>query len=356
MKRLYSLIIILLLTGTSVFAGNPDRVGQAGATELLINPWSRSSGWNGANSAGMVGVEALRFNPGGLIGVPNSEFLFSRTIWLSGTDIFINSFGLTQRVGAAKTGAIGLSVMSFDFGNIEITTVDQPEGGIGTYSPSFTNIGISYAHMFSDRIRAGATVRLISQAIPDARASGVAFDAGLQYITDLGGDDDKQRTRFGISLRNVGTPMRFNGDGLSRRGSFEGEEHLTLTVDGRSASFELPTLINIGFAQEFHLTENDDHLVTTAFTFTSHSFSHDQFSFGIEYSLKNVVMLRSGYLYEKDIYSKENRRNIYTGPSAGFSVNIPFGADKNKTFAVDYSFRATMHFSGTHAFGARIIL
>ena len=26
-------------------AGNPDRAGQAGASELLINPWARSSGW-----------------------------------------------------------------------------------------------------------------------------------------------------------------------------------------------------------------------------------------------------------------------------------------------------------------------
>ena len=145
MKKYFSLILVTLLVSISTsFAGNPDRVGQAGATELLINPWARSSGWNGANVSFISGVEAMRFNPAGVINIPNTEFICARTIWLSGSDIYINSFGFATAVGAAETGALGISIMSFDFGDIDITTVDQPEGGIGTYSPSFTNIGIDH--------------------------------------------------------------------------------------------------------------------------------------------------------------------------------------------------------------------
>ncbi|MBC8344166.1 MAG: PorV/PorQ family protein [Bacteroidetes bacterium] len=355
MKKYLSLVIIILLIATNCgLAGNPDRVGQAGATELLINPWARSSGWYGANTSFISGVEAMRFNPAGIINVPTSEFLFARTIWLSGADIFINSFGFVTSVGATETGALGISIMSFDFGDIEITTVDQPEGGIGTYSPSFTNIGVSYAHKFSDRIRTGATLRIISESIPDAKAMGVAIDAGIQYVTDVGGDEDKQRTKFGISLRNVGTPMRFNGDGLARRGEFEGED-LTLTVDTRSASFELPTLINIGISQDFYLDASEKHKITGAATFTSNSFSNDQYILGLQYSWKNIVMLRGGFAFEKGILNAESRVNLYTGPSSGFSVNLPFGSEKDKTFAVDYSYRFTEYFSGTHTFGARIV-
>ncbi|HPD64740.1 MAG TPA: PorV/PorQ family protein [Bacteroidia bacterium] len=347
-------VFILFLTSFSLFAGNPDRVGQAGATELTINPWARSSGWVGSNTAGISGVEAMMFNPAGIVGVPNSEFLFSRTAWLSGSDIFINSFGLTQKMGAAKNSAIGISIMSFDFGRIEITTENQPEGGIGTYSPSFVNIGLSYSYIFSDRIRAGLTTRIISESIPNARAMGVCFDAGLQYITDLV-DEEKQRTKFGVSLRNVGTPMKFGGDGLTRRGSFEGEE-VTLSVDTRSAGFELPTLVNIGASQDFYLDPSEYHRLTFSANFTSNSFSNDQFNFGLEYSLKNIVMLRGGYLYEKGITKRETRKNVFNGPAAGFSVNLPFGKEKDKMFAVDYSYRFTDYFGGTHSFGARIVL
>ena len=357
MKTYLSIIIVALavFTGTVTFAGNPDRVGQAGATELLINPWAKSSGWNGANCAGIIGIEAERFNPAGIIGIPNTELLFTRTTWLSGTGIYINSFGLAQKIGKEKVNAIGISVMSFDFGDIPITTVDQPEGGLGTYSPSFTNIGIVYSHSFSQRIRAGVTFRIISEAIPDAKATGVALDAGIQYITDISGKDE-DRSRFGISLRNVGTPMIFNGDGLSRRGSFEGTD-FPLSVNTKSATFELPTLINIGISQDFFVDgTTKNHRITFAGTFVSNSFSNDQFNLGLEYGLKNFLALRVGFMYEKDVLNKDTRLNVYNGPAAGFSVNLPFGKDRNKLFGLDYSFRATDYFGGTHSFGARLIL
>ena len=152
MKKVLSLVfaIVSLFSLNTSFAGNPDRVGQAGATELLINPWARSSGWNGANAAEIIGVESMNFNPSGLVSVPNTELMFARTNYLSGSDIFINAFGIAQKIGKDKTSAIGISVTSFDFGNIQITTEDNPEGGLGTFSPQFTNIALSYAHKFSN--------------------------------------------------------------------------------------------------------------------------------------------------------------------------------------------------------------
>ena len=352
----YLSIILLLISFQTVFAGNPDRVGQAGATELTINPWARSSGWHGAFQAGIGGVEAMRFNPAGIVSVPNTEFLVSRTTWLGGSDIYINAFGFAKKLGDDEEagGSLGLSLMTFDFGDIEVTTVDQPEGGIGTYSPQFVNIGVTYAHKFSNRIRTGITFRVISQSIPDASAQGICFDAGLQYVTDFV-DEEKQRTRFGISLRNVGTPMKFTGDGLTRRGQFEGED-ITLSVTSRSSGFELPTMVNIGFAQDFHLTSDMTQILTFAANFASNSFTNDQVNVGLQYSWKKIVSLRAGYAYEKDVYDEQNRMSAYTGPAGGFSVNIPFGKDKDRYFSVDYSYRATEYFTGTHSFGARIIL
>lgn len=41
----------LALIAGSAMAGNPDRVGSAGATQLLVNPWARSNGWSLANTS-----------------------------------------------------------------------------------------------------------------------------------------------------------------------------------------------------------------------------------------------------------------------------------------------------------------
>ena len=76
-------ILLLLINPTiEVFSGNPQRVGQAGASELLINPWGRTSGWAGANVAGVRGLEGIYSNVAGLAFTEKTELIFSQTSWL----------------------------------------------------------------------------------------------------------------------------------------------------------------------------------------------------------------------------------------------------------------------------------
>ena len=180
------------------------RSGSAGAAELLINPFSRTSGWGAANVAGVIGLEGQYSNVAGLASTEQTELIFSQTSWLQyGNELFnadesvssISTFGFSQRV--SESGVLGIGVMAMDFGDIEITTVDRPDGGIGTFSPKFMNIGASYAHVFSNSIQGGFTLRMISEQIADVSANGVALDAGIQYRT---GDQDE--LKFGISFKN----------------------------------------------------------------------------------------------------------------------------------------------------------
>lgn len=46
---------------------------------------------------------------------------------------------------------------------------------------------------------------------------------------------------------------------------------------------------------------NDDHTLTMAAAFTSNAFYKDQYIVGLEYNLKNYVMLRGAYTYEDGI-------------------------------------------------------
>ena len=67
-KTFYKLIAIagLWMAAIGVHAGNPDRQGEAGAHELLINPWARSAGLHTLNTSSIMGVEAMRLNIAGL--------------------------------------------------------------------------------------------------------------------------------------------------------------------------------------------------------------------------------------------------------------------------------------------------
>lgn len=342
----------------SVQAGNPDRVGQAGAAELMINPWPATSGIHGANMAKIGGLEAIRSNVAGLIGTQNTEFTVSRSKYLLGTSMNMSAFGFAKTLGERNTNAVAASITSFDIGEIEKTTVFQPEGGQGEFNPSIVNVSVGYAKKFSNAIKGGVAFRFISESLDDVNATGVAVNAGIQYSTNLtGGDEDN--SHFGVALRNVGTPMQFSGSGLTNRATVQGND-FPQTMRQRSNSFELPSLFTIAIAQDFQIGEKDAQELSISSRFVSNSFSKNTYSFGATYSLSKIIDLRAGTLYETDIYSDKNSSTVFTGPSAGFSLNLPFGDEQElkgrddsyrKKFTIDYSYRATRNFDGVHSIG-----
>jgi hypothetical protein len=363
-KTSYVLGAALLLSAVS-FAGNDDRAGQAGATHLLINPWARSSGWGGAGSANERGIEGQFMNPAGLAFAKKTEVVFAHTRWLEGSDISINAAGLATHL--SKNDVLGLSVTAMSFGNIPITTVDKPEGTGATYSPRFLNIGLSYARSFSDKIHGGINVRIINESIDNLSATGFAIDAGVQYQTTLGkGENKKDNFVFGIALKNIGPRMKYNGDGLNSKVVLP--NGASLTQSQRAADYEMPAMLNIGVMYRIRFAK--EHKLTPAFNFSINSFTRDQYILGLEYSWKEILMLRGGYTFENGIFSKDrdalntNLLNAFTGPSCGATVDIPLskGAKVNEDsklqprFGIDYSFRATYNFQGVHTIGARITL
>lgn len=348
-KHLYiPIFLITLLFGLqNVEAGNGDRVGEAGSLDLLINPWARSSGFHSLNTASVWGLEAMRLNVGGLAFVDQTEIAFSSTRWLEGSDITISSFGFAQHVG--ESGVFGVNVMSMSFGDLIRTTVDQPDGGDGsTFSPRYTNIGLAYSKSFSESIHGGILVRLVNQSIADVSAGGIAFDTGIQYVT---GPNDN--VKFGISLRNVGTPMQYSGDGLNV--AYEATTGATINGEQRPAAFELPTLLNIGGAYDFYI--GDRHRITAVANFTSNSFRGDFIGAGLEYAFNEMFMLRGGFKYEDGMFEEEIAlgSSALNGFAGGLSVNVPFKED-GPQIGIDYSYRTTTVFNGVHSFSVKINL
>lgn len=350
MKSFYKFLVVMLTvafllpSGFSVFAGNKDRSGQAGASELLINPWPRSSGWGSVNMAKVKGVEAMWGNIAGAAFTQGTQIQFAYTDWLRGTGTSVIAFGLSQKIGDA--GALGIQVVSMNFGEIEITTTDSPDGGVGVYNPTLMNIALTYSKAFSNSIYAGLVVKLISESISDVNAFGIAIDAGIQYVT---GENDQ--IAFGIALKNVGPKMNFSGDGLSLRSLIPGQDNL-FTMDQRSMPFELPAQLNIGAAYDFLMPA--DNRITLAANFTSNSFTKDQIGLGLEYSFKDILMIRGSYTYENGMWediTTSDKTNVNNGISAGISLALPLNKEKGTFISIDYAFRETVSFNHNHTLG-----
>ncbi len=346
MKKFYFLLLIFSLASMpSAWSGNPDRQGEAGAYELLMNPWARSAGLHTMTTANIRGVEAMRLNVAGMGRINNLEVMASYANYLQGTGITMNSLGIVTKSG--EGGAFGLSLMALDFGEIEVTTVDQPEGTGTTFSPSFFHLGLGYAYTFENKISVGLALRLISESIADVSAFGFALDAGVQYVT---GENDN--FKFGISLRNVGSPMKFTGEGLATPSPAPNGGGYEVTLNQRSATFELPSMLNIGLSYDFLFGEN--HRLTVLGNFTSNSFSQDQLGGGAEYSLNELFTIRAGYKVDLgDVPQAEDP--IYTGLAAGAGFDLPLNKEnKNTRLGIDYAFRNTRLWNGTHNISLRI--
>jgi hypothetical protein len=354
MKKLLVIFASAALISSGAYAGNPERAGQAGATQLLINSWGRNSGFNGINIGSCYGIESIMNNPAGLATTRRTELVFSHTRWLVGTDIGVNSFGFSQAL--KKAGVIGIYVTAFDLGDFIRTTEDVPDGELGTFSPTFMNMGMSYAKKFTDHIYVGATFKLVTESISNATASGLAFDAGVQYRTNVGSKDSVHvdKLKLGISLRNIGTTMRYGGDGLNFRTNRD--ENYTSLSNRPTAEFEMPSVLAMGLSYDFYPAE--DHRITALGSFISNTFTHDQLGAGVEYSFKDILMLRYSFLYEENILDKDLSMTAFTGHAMGATVEIPFKSSKTtkSKFGLDYSYRSTRYFQGVHCIGARIDL
>lgn len=385
-----TLIGLFCAMSVSLYAGNRDRSGQAGAQHLLIDPWARSTGWGTAGVAEIRGLEAMYSNIGGMAFVNKTELAFSHTRYLvgSGAGIGISSFAIAQHLRSTNKethivrdfGVLGLSFFTMGFGNIDVTSEELPEGNQGTFSPKLSYLCLHYAKSFNDYIHGGVSLKVVTETgADDAKATGFAIDAGVQYLTGK-----FKNFKIGITLKNIGLPMHYKGDGFGVR-AVAGDLDWEQTLESRSASYELPTMLVLGLSYDFliwgkeyegwskedkmdeGLTRDDAaHRITLAGSFTANSFSRDIATIGIEYGLGQIFMVRAGYSLElgEGIFKAEQQTTWYTGPSLGATLGIPLmkkakALETGRTIPrlyLDYSYRFTNRWGGNHSVGLKLAL
>jgi hypothetical protein len=333
-----------------VWAGNPDRQGEAGAYQLLMNPWARSAGVHGLNIATVTGAESAQLNIAGLSRLQgNSEITISHMRYLVGADMNMNALGYAQKMG--KSGAFGVTLTSVDFGDLLTTTEDAPEGVGGTFSPSFFTLGLSYAKTFGDKVSVGTTAKLVNESITNAQARGFALDAGVQYVAGV-----DNRFKLGISLRNVGSRMRYSGEGLTQNlPAPVSANNFNHTFYQRSNEYEMPSQLIIGVANDWKLAGSTK--ITGMATFVSNAFSRDNIGVGVEAALLPNLQLRAGYKYEFGVSNADIESSIDNGVAAGISFGIASKKrDSVRKLWLDYGYRSTIQWNGMHNLSMRITL
>lgn len=336
--KILKISVLSLFVVAEIFAGGGRRNGTAGAQELLIPIGARGLAFNGAYIAGLEGIEAIYYNPAG-VGYSKSgtEAMFSHMSYIG--DIGVSYAAVTSNFEGF--GTLGFSVKTLDFGDIPVTTEENPYGTGATFSPTFVTLGLTYANALTDRIRVGVNVNMVTEKIVRSSATGIAFDIGVQYngIASVDG------LKLGVVLKNFGAQMKFDGPDLVRKAidpnSLRGEQFYLIDA----ASFELPSQLELGVAYERYFAQDYRFIVATSFQ--NNNFANDEYKLAGEFGFQNMLFLRAGYSYAPE--ALDDQETIF-GPTFGAGFNVNAGID----ITVDYAYRWARYFDANHMFAIKL--
>lgn len=313
-----------------------QRVGAIAAPELLIPVGARDLALGGSSISTTRGVEAMYWNTAGLGRMEGgAEAMFSSMSYIADINVVYGAVG--GKFGSF--GNIGFTIKSLSFGDLPLTTEDDPENMSGRfYSPTFVTVSAAFARPLTDAITIGFGVKLISEKIDRVASSGFAFDFGVQYDGVVG----VKGLNLGLAVKNVGPQMQFEGTGLYRQAVAPGGNRPQEFYLLQAAQFELPALVEIGLSYDYKLTDNFNALVSGSFT--NNNLYFDSYNAGLElgYSFEDLR------LYGRGGYSAvpQNTDNEIYGATMGFGIGYNLGG---ANLILDYGYRSAKYFEANQA-------
>jgi hypothetical protein len=336
MRCAVCLILLLGMLSMTGLAANKNRIGTSGAQELMIPVGAAGVAIGTPAGVFLKGADAIYWNPAGLSRLSGSvEAVFSSMTYIADLNVTYGAIG----VQAGEFGTLGFAIKSLSFGSIPVTTVDFPDGTGAMYSPTYLTLGVTYSKLLTDRISVGLTGNVVTEQILSMSATGLAFDIGIQYH-NLG----MQGLMIGICVKNIGPNMKFDGSNAYVRATATNSERGLEPYKVEMASFELPTMMEIGVAYAPRL--DDVNQLTLGGNFRNNNYLDDEYALGGEYSWKNIAFVRGGYTF-----SPQTDKDI-TGANA-YIYDWTLGAGLHYTvggvgLSVDYAFRNLKYFDASH--------
>jgi len=333
--RLSAAILVIIAGATTAVysqtgeltSGKKQKIAQTGYQFLSVGSDARAAALADAMTTVPMGSSSLLFNPAGMAYMDAFfDVMIGQNYWIA--DITHNAFSVAFNPWDGRFGVLGFSLINVDYGEFLGTMVwPNDKGYIDTesFKPSALAFGGGYARRLSERFAVGGQVKYATQylgwavispdvadslALNKAVSNAVAYDFGTLYRTGF------KDLVFGMSVRNFSNEIKYVRE-----------------------SFQLPLTFQIGASLDlFNFFSNspaDQSLMLMVDA--AHPRSHpEHVNFGLEYSLKEMLHLRGGYMVnmgEQDL-------------TFGFGINL-------STFALDYAYTPFGVFNNVQRFSLR---
>jgi long-subunit fatty acid transport protein len=316
MKKIISLVIgILLMFGliATALAGEFSKVGTVGAQFLKIGMGARYVGMGEASVACVNDAYAMYWNPAGLTQLSQVNLSLTNVDWIG--DVQLNHVTFGKPLG--DYAAFGVSLTALSMGEMEVTTVEEPEGTGETFAASSYSLALGYAQQLTDRFSVGISGKYIWERISEERASGFAFDFGTLFYTGF------KSLRMGMNISNLGPEMKMEGPELDAYYDPDPENPNYDDVKSKLAvdPYDLPLTFRLGLA--YDLIESPESKLTVSAEAKHPNDNTQQASFGGEYLWKELFSLRAGYKlnYEEEGFTFGGGLKLNAGEKTNLDIN-----------------------------------
>lgn len=302
MKKINIILVLLIFTfsAASLFsidtektagssAGDYIKVGAAGSQFMKIGIGARGNGMAGAYGSVVNDLSSIYWNPAGLAEVKGITGNFSYTSWFA--DFQHNFAAISMPLGSNFTVAV--SMISFSSDNIEITTIEKPEGTGLFYNVNDVAAGASVSGYLTDQFSFGVTAKYIYNSFASLSSGGIAFDIGTMYETGI------QGIKLGFSIHNLGAQLQYQGQDLyTTKRIWDALSAQKIDASYTASSYSIPLIFRAGISAALINTESSK--LISAFDFVTNSDTKEQYALGFEYTWRNFVSVRAGYRFGLD--------------------------------------------------------
>ena len=278
--------LLMMWTLAPEIASAQDKVGTTAAPFLRIGMGARAGAMGESYTAIAEGPSALYWNPAGIAVSRGTAVEFSYATWF--VDSSVQQAALV--IPMAGLGMFGLHVTSLNYGEMEVTTISNPDGTGELFTPRDLAAGLSFARSLTDRFDIGGTFKVVTQRIWNSTATGFALDLGVLYRTDV------KNLRIAASMANFGQDLQLGGKDLRVAQdidpSIEGNNP-RLPANLETDSWAMPLTFRIGLAADVIALESQR--LTTTVDALHPNDNSESANFGLEYAFSELVFLRGGY-------------------------------------------------------------
>jgi|WetSurMetagenome_2_1015567.scaffolds.fasta_scaffold01808_2 long-subunit fatty acid transport protein len=314
------------------FISDVSKKGTTAAPFLSIGQSARAIGMGSAFVGVVNDVSSIYWNPAGLTKAQGVNVTFDHTLWIA--DIKYNYLAASYNLG--DMGTIGFSYTGSDIGEMNVTTISQPEGTGETFSSTQAAFSLAYAIQLTDNFSIGFGPKFIYESIWRMSASAFALDLGVQYVTPF---DD---AILAMSVSNFGSSMQLLGNSnlvLHDLDPVNSGNNGDVPAYLETNSWALPLTFRVGIA--YNPVQTDEHRLTVAVDAMHPSDNYESINLGTEYAYNDFVFIRGGF---KSLFLETSEETF----SFGFGVKQLLM--DNVALKIDYAYQDFGRFSDIQKF------